>query len=86
MRTVRITFTNGNVQEVSGIPEDSKITFGTVHGGGTMTPGGANLCLRIYKGSRDNGNQLAVFQGVESFIDLSLSLSLPVAKKEWIDR
>ena len=85
MRTVRITFTNGNVQEVSGIPEDSKITFGTVHGGGSSV-GNANLCLRIYKGSRDNGNQLAVFQGVESFIDLSLSLSLPVAKKEWIDR
>lgn len=55
---------------VEGIPDDAKITFGP------MTPGskssyGYEKTLRIYTSTT---NQLAVFVGVTSFRDLSLTI------------
>lgn len=66
-----IVDTNEGPILVEGIPDDAKITYGP------MTPGsksyqGNERTLRIYTSQT---NQLAVFVGVTSFRDLSLTIS-----------
>jgi hypothetical protein len=50
-------------------------------------PAALSLTLRIYKGTRDNGHQIAVFRNVESFRDLSLTIKEieTKPKQTWID-
>jgi len=85
-RTIYVTLTDGSVHEVSGIPAGAKITYATVNPNGNSGGRVANdPCLRIYKGSRDNGDQLAVIRGVESFIDRTLTMRPAVKKQDWID-
>ena len=82
MRTIEIVEVDGSAFTVSDIPDDAKITFAGLNPG---APGqdGRGLCIRIYKGASNGGNQLAVFRGVHSFRDLSLRLSAK-AKKDWV--
>lgn len=67
-RTIEIEFDNDTRERVSGIPSNAKITFGPVTPGAKGWNGNA---LRIYTSQQ---NQLAVFQHVRSFRDLSLTL------------
>lgn len=81
MRIIEICFADGDVSEVGNIPDDAKITFAQLNPAASGDRfGGGGLTLRIYKGSRDNGNQLAVFRNVESFRDLTLSVSVKEKK------
>lgn len=77
MRTIKVISSDGTF-EVSEIPDNAKITYGGVR---PDQPGLKTNTLRIYTSAN---NQLAVFQGVLSFHDLSLKLTRPV-KKDWVD-
>lgn len=85
MRSIQITFQDGRVKQVDGIPEESKITLASLNPGSVHAhEAGAGITLRIYKGTRDNGNQIAVFRHVESFFDLALTITDKGEKKEYI--
>ena len=73
MRSITITHKDGAVTKVSGIPDDSKITFGSMAPGSRgMYNGEGTLALRIYAG-KDKENQLAVFANVLEFKDDALT-------------
>ncbi len=88
MRTIEVQTSDGEVFEVSNIPEEAKITFGATNPASEASRKTAyssgGYTLRIYRGSRDNGNQLAVFQNVANFRDRSLTIK-KMGKKLWID-
>ncbi len=70
MRVIEVHFTD-RVVEIDNIPDDAKITFGGIR---PDAPGNKTNSLRIYKGSKDNGHQLAVFRDVLWFRDKTLTI------------
>jgi hypothetical protein len=67
-------------RRVSGIPDDAKVTFGPIQpgkGGPVYVGDAAGNALRIYTSA---SNQLAVFVGVVSFRDESLSVEREVTE------
>lgn len=67
-------FTNENIKLFRiTVPKGSRVTFGPV----SPAHGGCNY-LRIYEGT----SQIAVFDNVESFYDVSLPLAFPTLKAE----
>lgn len=65
MRSIIIKKIDGEVLEVTGLPDDAKITY--------CRYSSTSIALRIYRGSKaTKGNQIAVFRGVEEFYDKSL--------------
>lgn len=83
MRTIEVT-TDKKVIVVSGIPDDSKITYGGIR---PDQPGTKTNTLRIYAGGRagSSQNQLAVIRDVVEFHDLTLTIEdKGEPPKEWM--
>lgn len=89
-RTLLVTKNSGEQFRIT-IPSDAKITFGYFNPTGGPGDNRARYsdesredmkrsCLRIYRGSKDNGEQLAAFTGVREFRDLGLSVERLVKK------
>lgn len=79
-RTILVEHVDGTATKVSDIPGNAKITFGPV----SPAKGGfGHNVLRIYT---SESNQLAVFQDVESFRDLSLTIAVREVTTEHSDQ
>jgi hypothetical protein len=89
VKEIEIVTSNGKVFHLGNVPDDAKLTFGALNPSskGMGGPAALSLTLRIYKGTRDNGHQIAVFRNVESFRDLSLTIKEieTKPKQTWID-
>lgn len=69
-RTILVYLNGGKKVRVGNIPSNAKVTYGPV-APGTRDYGGGGNALRIYT---SQNNQLAVFVGVASFRDESLTV------------